>query len=413
MSFAYKNGLLTCEDVSLEEIAAEFGTPVYVYSTADIKRRMSAYRSAARDGDLVAYAVKANGNPAILRLMSDAGLGADVTSGGELFLALHAGILPERIVFSGVGKTEAEIEMAVQTGIRALHIESGQELARVAEVARRQQRRTGISIRVNPDIAAETHAYDSTGRRDHKFGVPRSTAVELYRAAAIDPWLQPVGVAAHIGSSIKRMQPYRYLVAFLANLADDLAAEGIRLSYIDVGGGLAVAYEGEIVPSIAEWMAVVSGGVHAAGCQLVVEPGRSLIGPAGVLLTKLLYTKVGDDKGFLIVDAGMNDLIRPALYHAFHDVRLVRRPDPDSTRYEYDVVGPVCESGDFLALGHGFSFPRADDLLAVMDAGAYGFAMSSNYNGRLRPAEVLVNGGDCTLIRRRQTYEHLLDGTSV
>ena len=410
MMFAYQEGILTCEDVPLPEIAAVVGTPSYVYSSAELVHRALAYRRAAGPDSLICYATKANANPAILRLLRDQGLGADVTSGGELFLALHAGFAPQQIIYSGVGKRQDEIDMALEAGIRALHVESEMEMAIIAERAAALQVIGRVSVRVNPDISADTHPYDSTGRLGHKFGVPQDTAVALLRSAAQDPWLEPVGIAAHIGSQITALEPYRDLVLFLVDLADSMAGEGIRLNYIDVGGGLGIAYKDEQAPGIADWVANVADVVHGAGYELVAEPGRSIVAPAGALLARVLYTKQQGGKSFVIVDAGQNDLIRPAMYSAYHPAWPVLEPDHGAAVTAVDVVGPICETGDFLARERPLPPLERGDLLAFMQAGAYGFAMSSNYNGRLRVAEVLIDGDQVQVIRRRQTYAHLLDG---
>jgi len=405
----YLDDILTCEGVPLPQIAAAAGTPAYVYSKAELLGRARAYQHAAGDA-LVCYAVKANGNPALLSLLRQAGLGADVTSGGELYLALHAGIPPERIIYSGVGKRPDEIEMALRAGIRALHVESGMELDVIAGLAETVGQPARISVRVNPDISADTHPYDSTGRLGHKFGVPRATAVSLLRRAAADPWLQPEGIAAHIGSQITRLEPYHDLANFLVALAGELAEAGIRLSYIDVGGGLGINYQNDDAPPIPDWIAAVGDPVRAAGYALVMEPGRSIIAPAGFLLTRVLYTKEQGGKSFVIVDGGQNDLIRPAMYGAFHPALPVVRKE-HAAEVVVDVVGPICETGDFLARERPLPPLQPHDLLAFTQAGAYGFAMSSNYNGRLRLPELLIDGDRYHLIRRRQTYEHLLDGT--
>ena len=408
--FTYQQNTLACEDVPLAEIAASAGTPVYVYSKAELLNRARAFRQAAGDDALVCYAVKANGNPSLLRLLQADGLGADVTSGGELFLALQAGTAPRKIIFSGVGKRADEIESAVAAEICALHVESEMEMEAVARAARELRRVARIAVRVNPDIKAETHPYDSTGRLEHKFGVPRETAVALYERAAGDPWLDPIGLAAHIGSQITAIRPYEELTLFLLELAADLAARGIKISTIDAGGGLGINYGEDSAPPIVDWMAAVAQPLRRAGYRLVVEPGRSIVGPAGALLTSVLYTKEQGGKSFIIVDAGMNDLIRPALYNAYHPIRTVEKADDEAPLAAQDVVGPVCETGDFLARERLLPAVAQGDLLAVMQAGAYGFAMSSNYNGRCRPAEVLVDGDQFHIIRRRQQVEHLLDG---
>ncbi|MFN2163174.1 MAG: diaminopimelate decarboxylase [Candidatus Promineifilaceae bacterium] len=408
--FNYQDGVLSCEDVPLTDIAAKAGTPVYVYSKKELLDRARAYHTAAGEDALVCYAVKANSSPALLRLLRGEGLGADVTSGGELFLALHAGIPPQKIIYSGVGKRPDEIDMAISAGIGALHIESEQELDLIGRMAADLGRVARISIRVNPNISADTHPYDSTGRLEHKFGLPRETAVSLYKRAAADPWLEPVGVAAHIGSQISDIRPYRALAEYLVDLAGELSSAGVDLTYVDVGGGLAIDYNESGVPPVARWVSAVAGPVERAGYRLVVEPGRSIVGPAGALVCAVLYTKEQGGKRFVIVDAGMNDLVRPAMYNAYHAVRPLCEANGSRPEITADIVGPVCETGDFLARDRLISEVRPGELLALMNAGAYGFAMSSNYNGRLRPPEVLVDGADFHLIRRRQAYEHLLDG---
>ncbi len=405
--FTYQEEELFCEQIPLTEIVRAVGTPVYVYSQAELVKRAGAYRSSA-SAALTCYAVKANGNPALLRLLGTLGLGADVTSGGELFLAQYAGIPAERIIYSGVGKRRDEIRLAIESGIRALHVESEMELDVIAAAAQELGKAARVGIRVNPDIPAETHPYDSTGRLEHKFGVPRETAVALLRRAAEHAWLEPIGLAAHIGSQISSVAPYGRLAPFLVELADEAAQSGIKLTYIDVGGGLGINYDDRDIPSIAEWVATVSRPVLDAGYEVVMEPGRSIVGPAGAMLTKVLYTKQQGGNNFVIVDSGMNDLIRPAMYKAVHPVWPVRQAMGE--RITVDVVGPICETGDFLARKQPLPALKAGDSVALMQAGAYGFAMGSNYNGRLRPAEVLVNGDQYQIIRRRQRYEHLLDG---
>ncbi|MBX7251275.1 MAG: diaminopimelate decarboxylase [Candidatus Promineofilum sp.] len=409
--FRARAGELHCEDVSLTAIAAAVGTPVYVYSRADLIGRARAFleaaRSAAGDGALVCYAVKANANPALLRLLRETGLGADVTSGGELFLARHAGVEPDRIIYSGVGKRAEEIEEALVAGIRAIHIESEMELAAVAAAAARLGRVAPVGVRVNPNISAATHPYISTGLHSHKFGVPRERAVAILRAAAADPWLRPVGLAAHIGSQITDLDPFAQAARFLVSVADELADEGIRLEYLDCGGGLGIDYQGA-APGLADWVRVIGPVIGAAGYGLVVEPGRSIVGRAGALLTRVVYTKQQGDKRFVIADAGMTDLIRPTLYQAHHPIVPVA---PAAGEEVVDVVGPICETSDFLARDRALPPLAAGDLLAVLHAGAYGFAMSSNYNGHLRPAEVLVEGDAFRVIRRRQTYADLIAGT--
>lgn len=424
--FYYRDGQLVCEDTPLAAVAAAVGTPVYVYSQATLLERARAYQTAVAGSPaaLVCYAVKANGNPELLRFFGQIGLGADVTSGGELFLARQAGIVPGRIIFSGVGKTTAEIETALAAGIRALHVESEMELAAVAAIARQMQRVAPIGVRVNPDIHVETHPYISTGEHAHKFGVTPGQARQMLRQAAEDPWLKPVGLAAHIGSQITELEPFAQSARFLVNMAKELAVNGVKLSYLDVGGGLGIDYSGLGAPDVEEWVAAVLEPVAGAGYSVVMEPGRSLVGPAGALLTQVLYTKQQGDKRFVIADAGMSDLIRPALYNAYHPLLPVEQylvnseqwtggseqHSVNSEQLTVDVVGPICETGDWLARERDLPPLEPGALLAILQAGAYGFAMSSNYNGRLKPAEVLVEGDNFRLIRQRQSYEHLLDG---
>jgi diaminopimelate decarboxylase len=435
--FQYHNNQLFCEDAPLVQLAAAEGTPLYVYSQATILDNAQAYLKQAGKNALVCYAVKANGNPAILRLLAKAGLGADVTSDGELFLALHAGFAPNKIIYSGVGKLRHEIEAALEASIRALHVESEMELAQIAAIATARQQVACIGVRINPDIHVETHPYISTGAAQHKFGVSPETAVSLLHTAAQHPWLQPVGLAAHIGSQIQALEPFAASANFLVGLADELSASGIRLEYLDVGGGLGVAYEIEDwqketgdwrleietqnqqsqvsspqSPKIEDWVRTVASPVQAAGYGLVMEPGRSIVAEAGVLLAQVVYTKEQVAKQFAIVDAAMNDLLRPTLYGAYHEILPIdltqRRGGAEVV---YDVVGPICETGDFLAKDRALPSLAPGDLLAITHVGAYGFAMSSNYNGRLRPAEVLVNGHHTHPIRQRQTYQVLINGT--
>lgn len=409
--FVYKDGILVCENVPLSAIATGVDTPVYVYSREAMLTRAGEFQQTAAQfttDALVCYAVKANGNPALIRILGEHGLGADVTSGGELFLALRAGINPKKIIFSGVGKKEHEIAEALTAGIRALHVESEMELGTVADIAERLGRRAPIGVRVNPNISAETHPYISTGLHGHKFGVPRDRAVSMLRWAADHPWLQPVGLAAHIGSQITDLEPYAQSVRFLIALALELREQRINLAYIDVGGGLGIDYQ-TAAPMVADWVRTVAPIVSEAGFGLVVEPGRSIIGAAGTLLTKVIYTKIQGTKQFVIVDAGMTDLIRPTLYQAYHPILTVRESRSEPTLV--DIVGPICETSDFLARDRLLPPVARLDLLAILHAGAYGFAMSSNYNGHLRPAEVLVEGDTFQVIRSRQTYPDLMAGT--
>ena len=415
--FIYRSGELYGEGVSLAAVAAAVGTPVYVYSRAEILARAQAFMATAGEiaanmpgvPPLVCYAVKANGNVHLLGLLGAAGLGADVTSGGELFLARRAGIPPARIIFSGVGKQSAEIAEALAAGIRAIHVESEMELAAVAAEAGRLGVVAPVGVRVNPNISAETHPYISTGLHGHKFGVPRERAIGILRAAAAHPHLRPVGLAAHIGSQITDLDPFGQAVRFLVELAEEMGREDIALEYIDAGGGLGIDYQGG-APDVAAWVRTVGPLVSAAGYGLVIEPGRSIVGRAGALLTRVVYTKEQGAKQFVIVDAGMTDLIRPTLYQAYHPIVPVVEKSGAQT---VDVVGPICETSDFLARDRAMPPAAPGDLLAVLHAGAYGYAMSSNYNGHLRPAEVLIEGDTFRVIRRRQGYDALIAGTEA
>lgn len=412
--FHFRSGELYCDEVRLSDAVAVADTPVYVYSRRDFLSRAEAYLKTAREiagpSTLICYAVKANANPAILRLLGQIGTGADVTSGGELFLALHAGIEPQKIIFSGVGKRSDEIAAALSAGVRALHVESEMELDAVATEAQRLGVVAPIGVRVNPNISAATHPYISTGLHGHKFGVPRDRAVAMLLKAAAHPDLLPIGLASHIGSQITDLAPFEQAAHFLVDLADEMKAEGIALEYIDAGGGLGIDYEVS-APDAAEWIKTVGPIIAASGYALVAEPGRSIIGRAGALITRVVYTKTQGDKKFVITDAGMTDLIRPTLYQAYHPM-LPLIEDGRETEI-VDVVGPICESSDFLAQNRALPPLAPGDLLAILHAGAYGFAMSSNYNGRLRPPEMLVNGDSFRLIRGREGYDALLSGTEL
>ena len=435
--FYYRDRELFCEDVSLAEIAAAFDTPVYIYSQTELEKRAAAYENTLNDltqrrkdakgsnprlsaidtswrayrvpspSSLVCYAVKANNNLTILRLVAAAGLGADVTSGGELFLALKAGFPPDKIIYSGVGKTRREINEALEANIHALHVESAMELAVIGEIAAARQQVVAIGIRINPNIVASTHPKISTGQSQHKFGVAPEQAITMFREAAAHPWLQPIGLAAHIGSQITSLEPFVQASHTLVALADELHSLGIALDYLDVGGGLGIAYQQETPPTLTDWATQVAQPVLTAGYDVVIEPGRSLVGSAGALLTQVVYTKSQGEKEFVIVDAGMSDLLRPTLYNAYHPIVSVQEAAAATPKITVDVVGPICETGDYLALERPLPPQQPGNLLAILQAGAYGFAMSSNYNGRPRPAEVLVKNNQFSLIRSRQTYTDL------
>lgn len=407
--FHYHDGELYCEHVALRALATAVGTPVYVYSKRALHERALGLLDALPQPGLACFAVKANGNPVLLRELGGLGIGADVTSGGELFLALHAGIPPQRILFSGVGKTTAEMNAALDAGIKALHVESEDELDVLVQLARRRRQTVPIGVRVNPNIAADTHPSISTGLQTHKFGVVPATAVAMLQRAAADPFLRPVGLACHIGSQITDLAPFQAAARFLLTMATDLAQAGIRLDYLDLGGGLGIDYANDDAPAPQTWVRALAQITAGQGYQLVVEPGRALVGPAGALLTQVIYTKDQGGRHFAIVDAGMSDLLRPALYSAYHPILAVQQ---GTTAVGYDVVGPICETGDWLGRDRALPALQAGDLLAVTQAGAYGYTMSSNYNGRLRPAEVLVDGRDWRIIRARETLQDLLNHTA-
>lgn len=409
--FPRVDGTLRCGGVSAEEIARRFGTPLYVYDLAAIRARLDVFHTAFCDIDhLVAYSVKANGNLKLLRALAELGCGADITSGGELFRARRAGISADRIVFAGVGKTEEEIGYALEEDILAFNVESRSELERIDAVAGRMDRRARFGVRVNPDVFAETpHEYTRTGHAESKFGVPWEEAVDLYRWAAGRDHLEPVGIDVHIGSQIVEAEPYVRAVERVLELVVELREEGIELEYLDVGGGFGISYDDQPGMDIRALARDVVPRVKASGLRLLMEPGRSLVGEAGILLTRVQYVKRTEAKTFVIVDGGMSELIRPSHYGGYHQIEPVTDP---ARREEgtVDVVGPICETGDFLALDRAMPVPEQGDLLAVRTAGAYGFAMASNYNGRRRPAEVIVDGDQVHLARRRETFEDLVRG---
>lgn len=413
MDFAYRNSALCAEQLPLEEIARRFGTPCYVYSRAAIERHYGDYVQSL-DGHqaLVAYSVKANANLAVLALMARLGAGFDIVSGGELARVLAAGGDPRRVLFSGVGKSEIEIAQALEAGILCLNIESEAELERVDAVARRLGRRAPIALRVNPEIDAKTHPYISTGLRKSKFGVPFADAQRLYQEAARRKHIDPIGIGCHIGSLLADPAPWIEAAERVIELADRVERMGISLAHIDVGGGIGIRYRDEPGRSVAEFVAGALRALGARRQRLIVDPGRSIVGNAGVLLTRVEYVKRGPERSFLVVDAAMNDLLRPALYDAWHEVRTVREPAPGASLGTYDVVGPICESADFLAKDRPLA-ATAGDLLAVMSAGAYAMSMSSNYNARPRAAEVMVDGAAAHLVRRRESVQELFAGESI
>ncbi len=407
MAFAYHNGTLCAEQLPLDELAQRVGTPCYVYSRAAIELAYATYSSALSGRDaLICYSVKANPNLAVLALMARLGAGFDIVSGGELARVLAAGGDPAKTLFSGVGKTEIEIEQALLAGVRCINLESEPELERVNALAGRLGRRAPVAFRVNPDVDARTHPYISTGLRQSKFGVPHDDAERLYAKAARMPNIEIRGIGCHIGSQLADPAPFVEAAARIAELAARLEVAGISIAHIDLGGGIGIRYRDEVPRPVAEFVAGALAALGARHVGLILDPGRSIIGNAGLLLTRVEYVKPGAAKSFLVVDAAMNDLLRPALYDAWHEVRAVREAPPGVRPVNYDVVGPVCESGDFLARERPL-VAGAGDLLAVMSAGAYGMSMSSNYNSRPRAAEVLVDGAQAHLIRARETVQDL------
>ena len=411
-NFGYRDGEFHCEDVPVRELVAEHGSPLYAYSRQSMEDRVRSLGEAFAPLDpLIAYSVKANGNLSLLRLLAEAGCGADIVSGGELFRARRAGVPPDRIVFSGAGKTRAELEAGLEAGILGFNVESGAELELLAEVAAAHGTPAPVALRVNPDIESPTpHAYTRTGHRATKFGVPSEQVRRLYRRAAAHPALEPVGIDAHLGSQILDPAPYRDSVRHLLELVDGLRGDGIELDWVDLGGGFGVSYDEALDPDPAVFAAAVTPQLADASERLILEPGRYLIGHAGILLTRVLYVKDMGAKMFVITDAGMSDLVRPSHYESYHRVEPARPPADEAARRHVDIVGPICETGDFLALDREMAVPSAGDVLVIHTVGAYGFAMASNYNARPRPAEVLVEGDRARLIRRREHYEDLLRG---
>ena len=405
--FVYRNGVLHAEQVSLLDIASALGTPCYVYSRAAIESAWLAIDNAlAGHPHLVCYAMKANGNLAVLNLLARLGSGFDIVSGGELERVLAAGGDPSKVVFSGVCKTGAEMRRALEVGIRCFNIESGPELERLAAVAGETGRRAPVSVRVNPDVDARTHPYISTGMRRNKFGVPFEQARALYHRAAAMEFIDVCGIDCHIGSQLTSLAPQVEAMDRLLELVDALANDGVRLRHLDPGGGFGIRYRNENVPALAEIAATLLARIAGRDLELVLEPGRSIVGNAGLLLTRVEYVKEGAERRFALVDAAMNDLLRPALYDAWHDIVPVRQRSADEQTALYDIVGPVCESSDFLGRERELRI-ESGDLLAVRSAGAYGFVMSSNYNARPRPAEVLVDGECVHLARPRERTEDL------
>jgi diaminopimelate decarboxylase len=406
--FARRDGTLYAESVALSAIAAQFGTPCFVYSRAALETAYRAFDAALTGRDhLICYAMKANSNIAILDVFARLGSGFDIVSGGELARALAAGADPGKIVFSGIGKSEREIRAALESGILCFNVESAAELARVTRVAQDIKKRAPVSLRVNPDVDPKTHPYISTGLKENKFGVAYADALGLYRAAAASPHLDVAGVDFHIGSQLTNMGPLVDALDRVLELVDILERENIRLRHLDFGGGLGIRYRDEQPPAVAEYLQAMLVRLGQRPQRVLLEPGRALVGNAGLLITRVEYLKPGAHRSFAVVDAAMNDLMRPALYDAWHDILpVVHRNNRAET---YDVVGPVCESGDFIGRSRDLAIAEGD-LLAVMSAGAYGMSMSSNYNTRPRAAEVMVDGSTVHLVRARESLESLYAG---
>ena len=410
--FQYKDGQLQAEEVPLATIAAEVGTPVYVYSRATLLRHFHAFDSAFKGLDhLVCFSVKTNSNLAVLKLFGDLGAGADVVSGGELFRALEAGIPAERVCFSGVGKTEVEMVQALEAGVLMFNVESIPELTALNRVAQRMGRRAPVAFRVNPDVDPKTHPYISTGLKANKFGLDVDRALTAFQAAKEMESIEVVGIDCHIGSQLTELSPFVETLSRLKALLKKLSELGITLKYLDLGGGLGIPYLDEKPPQPQEYAAALATELKELGLKVILEPGRVIAGNAGILLSRVVYVKETATKKFIIVDAAMNDLIRPSLYKAKHDIIPVMTAGPATERV--DIVGPICESTDFLAQDRPMPHLSAGQLVAVMSAGAYSFVMASNYNSRPRPAEVMVAKDEYAVIKRRETYQDLIRGESL
>ena len=413
--FAYKNGRLHAEGVDLDALAEKVGTPFYCYSTATLERHYRVFAESFPKGTLVAFSVKANGNIGVLKTLARLGAGADVVSGGELRRALHVGIPGERIVFSGVGKTRAEMKLALEAGIYQFNVESEPELEALSEVASAMGKTAPITFRINPDVDPKTHAKITTGTAETKFGVPWSRARAAYARAGALKGIKVVGIDVHIGSQIVDLEPFERAFGKVVQLAMQLRADGHEISRLDLGGGLGVPYilnnEPPPDPSAYGRMATkVTGGL---GCQLILEPGRLIAANAGILVARVLYIKRGEEKTFAILDAGMNDLIRPALYDSHHEIVRVDEPSPDAARRRYDVVGPVCETSDIFAADRDLPELKSGELVAILTTGAYGAVMSSAYNARPPAPEVLVKGDQWSIVRPRQEYDELLGNERI
>jgi diaminopimelate decarboxylase len=410
--FKYRNSELYVEDIPVRKIAEETGTPVYIYSHNTLVQHLNAYKDAF-DGQphVICFALKANSNPAVLRTLAKNGSGADVVSGGELYLALKAGIPAKKIVYAGVGKTDEEIARALKAKILMFNVESSDEMAAINRVAGSMKVKAPIALRVNPDIDPKTHPYISTGLKESKFGIPIEEALENYRLAKKLPNLEVVGIHKHIGSQITTLQPFVDSLKKVIKLAKTLQDEGINIRNLDIGGGLGIPYDDERPPHPKELSKALLPLLKESGMNIILEPGRSIAGNAGIFVTKVLYKKKHTKKEFVIVDGGMNDLLRPSLYSAFHNVLPLKKNSRKKNRA--DIVGPICESGDFLAKDRELNNLSLGEMIAIMSCGAYGFTMSSNYNSRPKVAEIMVKGNNFYIVRERETYRDLVRGTKV
>jgi diaminopimelate decarboxylase len=411
--FIYRDDELYCEDVPVQKIAAEIGTPFYLYSHATLSRHFKAFNEAFEGIDrLVCFSAKANTNLAILKLFATLGCGLDIVSGGELYRGIQAGFAPNRIVYSGVGKRIDEIDYALKSEIMMFNMESFDELKLINQRAGKLKKKAAVAIRVNPDVDPKTHPYISTGLKKNKFGIDIAAAIEGYQLAGSLEHVEVVGIDCHIGSQITEAGPFEDALQSIKALLNHLKAElGIHIKYIDMGGGLGITYGDETPPSLKEYAKGFLTHLEGMDLKLILEPGRVLVGNAGILITRVLYKKPGSAKDFIIVDAGMNDLLRPTLYNAFHAIEPVVRSE--AALNVADVVGPICESGDFLAVDRNLAGVDGGDLLAVMSTGAYGFVMSSNYCSRPRVAEVMVKGGQYKVVKKRESYQDLVRGETI
>jgi diaminopimelate decarboxylase len=414
--FLYKNGVMHAEDVAIPDIVASVGAPFYVYSTATLTRHFQLFDDALADMDhLVCYAMKAASNQAILQTLAKLGAGMDVVSGGEYARARAAGVPGDRIVFSGVGKTRDEMRMALSGGIRQFNVESEPEMVVLSAVATELGVKAPITIRVNPDVDAKTHAKIATGKSENKFGIPISRAREVYAQAAALPGIDVIGIDVHIGSQLTQLEPFELAYQKVAELTETLREDGHNIRRLDLGGGLGIPYtrSNEALPLPTDYGAMVKRVLGHLGCEIEIEPGRLIAGNAGLLVSEVIYVKEGEDRKFLILDAAMNDLIRPAMYDAHHDIEPVMEPRAGAERAKYDVVGPVCESGDTFAKGREMAQMNAGDLVAFRSAGAYGAVMSSEYNTRPLIPEVLVNGSEFAVIRSRPSFDEIINRDTI